>query len=170
MHIEKLLIAALPNLDPALIASAVKELAVRNERPEKDSERVAELEAELADHRREIARLQTVIVNQRAGYENASPAALGILAERARQKRMEGYGDGHDDEHSDFELACAAAAYLLDAIARARGEEGYASPPSIWPWTREDWKRKPIHRQFEVVGALVLAEQERLDRNGLDTI
>ncbi|MBY3155461.1 hypothetical protein HFO56_24345 [Rhizobium laguerreae] len=169
MYFEKLLREVLPHVDEELVASAARELlaarAPSAEHPAAD--RIAELEAELADHRREIARLQTVIVNQRAGWENASPAALGVLAERARQKRMEGYDDTHDDEHSDFELSCAAAAYLLDAVERARGGEGYATPPAIWPWAVKDWRRKPVYRQLEVACALIIADEERLGRNGL---
>nr|WP_250807111.1 hypothetical protein [Neorhizobium tomejilense] len=182
MHIEKLLNEVLPNVDADLVKAAVRELrdpgcfpesavnaSVANDIAAKD-ERIKELEDELASHRREINRLQTVIVNQRAGFENASPAALGVLAERARQKRMEGYDDGHDNEHLDFELSRAAAAYLVDAIDRARGGEGYNAPPSIWPWDVVDWKRKPVYRQLEIVCALIIADQERLNRNGLDTI
>ncbi|MCZ7860721.1 hypothetical protein O9X98_04825 [Agrobacterium salinitolerans] len=168
MHLEKLLREALPTIDQELIANAVGEiLANKTADTSASAERIAELETELADHRREIARLQTVIVNQRSGWENASPAALGVLAERARQKRMEGYDDNHDDEHSEFELSAAAFAYLGDAIERARGGEGQVTPPSIWPWEIDAWRRKPIHRQLEVVGALLIAEQERLGRNGL---
>ena len=179
MHLEKLLKEAFPHLDTELVENAAREVLngkcdVCNEvttlSSKDDQERIAELEAELTDHRREISRLNTIIVNQRAGFENASPAALGILAERARQKRMEGYGDNHDDEHSDFELSRAAAAYLIDAIERARGGEGQVSAPTVWPWLPEDWKRKQIYRQLEIVGALVIAEQERLGRNGLDVI
>jgi uncharacterized coiled-coil protein SlyX len=168
MHLEKLLREALPHIAPELVANATAEIlrgapsaAIGH------SERIAELETELADHRREIARLQTVIVNQRAGWENASPAALGVLAERARQKRMEGYDDVHDDEHSGFELSSAAAAYLIDAIERGKGGDGFVTPPSIWPWEAKDWRRKPVHRQLEVACALIIAEEERLGRNGL---
>lgn len=167
MHLEKLLREALPNIDHELIANAVGEIMATRPIETAASERIAELEAELADHRREIARLQTVIVNQRSGWENASPAALGVLAERARQKRMEGYDDVHDDEHSEFELSAAAFAYLGDAIERARGGEGQVTPPPIWPWESNDWRRKPVYRQLEVVCALIIAEQERLGRNGL---
>ena len=167
MYLEKLLREALPNTDHELIANAVGEVLAARTTETSASERIAELEDELADHRREIARLQTVIVNQRSGWENASPAALGVLAERARQKRMEGYDDVHDDEHSEFELSAAAFAYLGDAIERARGGEGQATPPSIWPWEPNDWRRKPVYRQLEVVCALIIAEQERLGRNGL---
>jgi hypothetical protein len=172
MYLEKLLKEALPHLDEELVANAARELLVAKAPAGESqaSERIAELEAELADHRREIARLQTVNVNQRAGWENASLAALGVLAERARQKRMEGYDDNHDDEHSGFELSSAAAAYILDAIDRAKGGEGYATPPSIWPWSVQDWRRKPVYRQLEVACALIIAEQERLGRNGLSDV
>lgn len=168
MYLEKLLKEAFPHLDERLVEDAAREvLSSGHASASEEAEKIAELERELGDHRREIARLQTIIVNQRAGIENASPAALGVLAERARQKRMEGYEDVDDDEHSDFELSRAAAAYLMDAIDRARGGEGYTTAPSIWPWAPEDWKRKQIYRQLEIVCALIIADQERLGRNGL---
>lgn len=168
MSLAKLFQEAFPNIDRELIAAAVREiLEPRSASSDTPAERIAELEVELSDHRREIARLQTVIVNQRAGFENASPAALGILAERARQKRVEGFADVHDDEHSNFELSRAAAAYLMDAIDRALGGDGYPSPPADWPWEEKDWKRKPVYRQIEVAASLIIAEQERLGRNGL---
>lgn len=171
MYLEKLLREALPNIDPALIEKAAKELVGSSATDATASaERIAELENELADHRKEIARLQTILVNQRAGWENASEAALGVLAERARQKRMEGYDDIHDDEHTDFELSSAAAAFLLDAIDRAKGGDGYVTPPAIWPWEAKDWRRKPIYRQLEVAAALIIADEERLGRNGLADI
>jgi uncharacterized coiled-coil protein SlyX len=172
MFLEKLLKEALPHLDQELVANAARELlAARSPASDsQSSERIAELETELASHRSEIARLNTVIVNQRAGWENASTAGLGVLAERARQKRLEGYDDNHDDEHSSSELSSAAAAYILDAIDRAKGGEGYATPPSMWPWSVQDWRRKPVYRQLEVAGALIIAEQERLDRNGLSDV
>jgi uncharacterized coiled-coil protein SlyX len=168
MYLEKLLKEAMPSIDPDLIAKAAQELTgVHAQGTTTSADRIAELENELADHRREIARLQTILVNQRAGWENASEAALGVLAERARQKRMEGYDDTHDDEHTDFELSSAAAAFLLDAIERAKGGEGYVTPPTIWPWEAKDWRRKPIYRQLEVAAALIIADEERLGRNGL---
>jgi hypothetical protein len=135
-----------------------------------DSAEMAELRRENADLTREIMRLNSVIANQRAGWETASPEGLGVLAERARQRRQENYDDVHDDEHSGFELSSAAVAYTLDAIERGQGGEGHESPPEIWPWERRDWKRKAVHRQLEVAASLIVAELERLGRNGLDVI
>lgn len=131
---------------------------------------LAEKDGEIAALRAEINRLNTVVVNMRAGYGNASPAALGFLAERARQRRAEGFSDADDDEHVNGEMLKAAICYLLDADARHDGGEGFPSAPELWPFPSEDWKRKPLHRQIEIAGALLIAEAERRDRNGLDEL
>lgn len=171
MTIEKFLKSAFPSIDADTMSIAVDEFktVIRTE-VARAHEESAELRDENERLRREVSRLNTVIANQRAGWENASPAALAILAERARQKRMEGYTDTHDDEHVNGELGKAAACYLIDAIDRLTGGEGYPQPPEQWPWEPSDWKRKDIHRQLEISGALSMAELERLERNGLDAI
>lgn len=171
MHLEKLIGIALPNADPALVAAAAKELRQGGAADEKAlkelTEKVEDLSAELDTYRKEIGRLNAIIVNQRMGYENATPLALGVLAERARQRQSEGYDDSHDDEHDQFELSKAGFAYLQDAFMRAAGGEGFEQPPASWPWDADDWRRKTILREVEIGCALIVAEGERLARAGL---
>lgn len=177
MYTKLFLQKAFPQVDKDLIDGFIREISGDLE-TEVDSEisnedqahQISEMTEEVKRLRSEVSRLNTIIINQRAGYEGASPAALGILAERARQHRSEGYNDGHDDEQDGNELAKAAACFLLDAIERAAGNEGYSRPPPLWPWDKEHWKRKPVYRQFEIAGALIIAEQERRQRNGLDSL
>lgn len=97
-----------------------------------------------------------------------SIAAHDVLAERERQKTVEGWTPEHDDEHDDGELARAASAYALNAglpkrfetLAKAlRGEHG-----AIWPWHPAWWKPTTSRRDLVKAGALILAEIERLDR------
>ena len=94
-------------------------------------------------------------------------AAQDVLAERRRQIEVEGWTPEHDDEHDGGELACAAAAYALDA-----GDKLDQRPPDFWPWyggrPREArwWKPSDRRRNLVKAGALILAEIERLDRMG----
>lgn len=99
-------------------------------------------------------------------------AAADVLAERERQKAVEGWTPEHDDKHGDGELSCAAACYAAgdpDLVSNGR---------QIWPWWDSNrtgrgpaWLRawwKPADRRRDLVkaGALILAEIERLDRKG----
>src|SRR5690606_26909755 len=52
----------------------------------------------------EIGRLSTEIVRHKDGVKNATRAGLDVLGERARQRRLEGYDDEHDDGLEDFSL------------------------------------------------------------------
>ena len=83
-------------------------------------------------------------------------AARDVLAERDRQKSVEGWTEAHDDEHTDGSLAVAAARYALmhtDAFV-ADPEERAA-----------EWiKPCDARRALEKAGALILAELERRDR------
>lgn len=94
-------------------------------------------------------------------------AAHDVLVERRRQIEAEGWTPEHDDEHDGGELACAAAAYALDA-----GDKLDQRPPDFWPWyggrPREVrwWKPSDRRRNLVKAGALILAEIERLDRIG----
>lgn len=90
-----------------------------------------------------------------------SRAECDVLAERERQKLVEGWTTEHDDEHNGGEIALAAAAYATWS-SYAPGDVAQA----IWPW---NWKWfKPTNRRRDLVkaGALILAEIERLDRAG----
>lgn len=95
-------------------------------------------------------------------------AARDVLAERERQKAVEGWTEAHDDEHNDGSLAVVAACYVLP-----EQERGSRGRPVMWPdsWHFSWWKPSPNHRRRELVkaGALILAEIERLDRAALST-
>jgi len=98
-----------------------------------------------------------------------------ITEERQRQISVEGWTPEHDDEHSNGELAIAAACYA--AVARqlaARQKRGENIPvddftltlvPNHWPWDACWWKpsNSPA-RNLEKAGALAAAEIDRLER------
>lgn len=91
-----------------------------------------------------------------------------IEAERARQVEAEGWTPEHDDKHTDFELAAAAAAYTRH-VAQFFGSPnggGYqmAVPPLVWPWEAKEWKPKDRRSDLIKAAALIVAEIERIDR------
>lgn len=106
-------------------------------------------------------------------------ALLDVVAERRRQIEVEGWDREHDDEHDAGQLAKAAACYALCAgIGTASGvgkEDHYGFvaeyakagvPSPLWPWANIYWKPKNPRRDLVRAAALILAEIERLDRNG----
>jgi len=99
----------------------------------------------------------------------ASAAAKDVLAERERQKSVEGWTEAHDDEHYESELALAAGAYCESAakpkiLARSLGKA--FAIPNLWPrgWGNDWWKPKNPRADLVRAGALIIAEIERLDR------
>lgn len=144
------------------IACVARLAAEQHSDEEDDSEEIAML-------RGEIGRLKREINTHREGVLGATKAGLDALGERARQRRMEGYDDAHDDRHEDFALSSAAIAYLMDARLRGTTGHGFTeSPPPDWPWEITDWKTKNIRQALVVAAALVIAEIERLDRAGVN--
>ena len=117
-------------------------------RPE-DAQRIAELEAEIAQLREPLA----------------SQAAVDVLAERRRQQAGEGWTHERDDTYTDGELARAASAYA--AASTYYHADPYAAVLSIWPWSRGWLKPTTPRRDLVKAGALILAEIERLDRAAL---
>lgn len=96
-----------------------------------------------------------------------SKAALDVTAERRRQIEAEGWGNVHDDGHTNFELTKAAVAYAQRAAMTYDVrilEEERNHVPSIWPWTRAWWKPKDRRADLVRAAALLIAEIERLDR------
>ena len=80
-----------------------------------------------------------------------------IAEERQRQEDEEGWTPEHDDQHTEYELAHAAACYLM------RDDSDILKKywPFGWPW----WK--PSHsrvRNLVKAGALVAAEIDRVQR------
>jgi hypothetical protein len=87
--------------------------------------------------------------------------AADILAERIRQVEGEGYSVRRDDGYRKGEMAQAAACY-----ASCAGQPNILT--TQWPWGRETWKPSADRRRDLVkAGALILAEIERIDREGL---
>lgn len=89
-------------------------------------------------------------------------AALDVLAERSRQIAKEGWTPEHDDEHTDGQMAAAAASYAVASAAPGVFHEGL--PPALWPWSSKWWKPGERRRMLVKAGALILAEIERIDR------
>lgn len=87
-----------------------------------------------------------------------SAAIKDVIAERARQVSEEGWTPAHDDEHTNGELADAAATYAYHANDRR------LTPPNMWPWTSEQWKQTTPRQNLVKAGALILSEIERMDR------
>lgn len=104
-----------------------------------------------------------------------------ITAERARQVSVEGWTPEHDREHSQGEMAMAAACYASPAPIRAEmtsdvacgcrsveecthnvfGKKEWRDP---WPWDSGSDKRGSHDRvrQLAIAGALIAAEIDRL--------
>lgn len=87
-------------------------------------------------------------------------AERDVLAERERQRSVEGWTDAHDDAYRGPHLAVAAGCYALFSDSYPNAGE----PPPIWPWAPEWWKPSNYRRDLVKAGALILAEIERLDR------
>jgi hypothetical protein len=112
---------------------------------------------------------------------SASPvqtaAARDVLAERERQKTVEGWTPEHDDEHDEGQLSMAACGYASRASDAAQDirhgltggltyDDVYtgAPGPEFWPHGWE-FKAATPRRMLVKAGALILAEIERLDRD-----
>jgi len=92
--------------------------------------------------------------------ERSSSSALDdIASERKRQIEGEGWTAEHDDAHDRGEMASAAACYCIPI-------RDPVPPPSNWPWDAKWWKPKDRRRDLVRAAALIVAEIERLDRNG----
>lgn len=92
---------------------------------------------------------------------------LEIARERERQPSEEGWTPEHDDEHTGGELAIAAGCYAISAY------DGFVTDdcrddgsPYQWPWARRWWKPKNPRRDLIRAAALIVAEIERIDRQG----
>lgn len=91
-------------------------------------------------------------------------AARDVLAERERQKNVEGWTPAHDDGHKSGDLAAAALGYTYNAMFGSP-EHAKELPPFYWPWDKSWWKPTTVRRDLVKAGALILAEIERIDRS-----
>jgi hypothetical protein len=106
--------------------------------------------------------------------QDAIDAARDVLAERERQKTVEGWTPEHDDEHDSGDLAGAASAYALYANdelhPQSQGDGNYSvQAPMMWPFESAWWKPTNPRRALVKAGALILAEIERIDRAAIAT-
>lgn len=87
-----------------------------------------------------------------------NPAILDVIAERQRQKVVEGWTSEHDDQYGKSQLLWASSCYVLNTI------QPFNRIPMDWPWAPEWWKPTGPRRDLVKAGALILAEIERIDR------
>ena len=88
-----------------------------------------------------------------------------IIAERERQKSVEGWSEAHDDEHVDGALAQAAACYAWVPPRPIEVKRAFPWPES-WKPELGDSQTTATSRERVLVkaGALIVAEIERLQR------
>ena len=156
---------------------SAERLAEITERSRKTAVALSEGEAVGSDWRWAIADRRDLLIHIAALQaevdalaRDLTPAAKRVLAERARQKTVEGWTPEHDVEHDQGELAKAASCYALHSsgvrdLTLHPGEEDDEPSrlfPRHWPWGSW-WKPKNQCRDLERAGALILAELERLD-------
>ena len=88
---------------------------------------------------------------------------ITAITERRRQIEDEGWSCDHDDEHSNGEMAWAAAAYTIGVPGLSgRVQDGKRFVP--WPWDAKWWKPSDSRRNLVKAAALLIAEIERVDR------
>lgn len=97
-----------------------------------------------------------------------------IAEERQRQITEEGWTTEHDVNHTNGQLASAAACYAMTeddrkrmtAISVRKANGTVVHYPMIWPWEETWWKPAENNRIKDLVraGALIAAEIDRLQR------
>lgn len=97
---------------------------------------------------------------------HVSLAERDVLAERRRQVWEEGWTQHHDDQHTNGQMAMAAACYAYRAAGDAYSRH-QSAPDGVqlrWPWSVLWWKPKGRRRDLVRAAALIIAEIERMDR------
>lgn len=120
-----------------------------------DREPADDFQARLRAVRQRHEQLWQSIQDERSKVN--SPGAVLIAQERQRQMDAEGWTPGHDDKHTNGELAVAGACYALWGKATV-------ITPLLWPWSDEYWKPKDQLSNLVRAGALIAAEIDRLLR------
>ena len=102
----------------------------------------------------------------RAGLTRLREAGHGAeraIAERIRQKSVEGWTPEHDAQHDQGELAIAAACYALNKMP-VYSDYWWDEVREWWPW-HPDWDKREKHdreRSLEIAAALIMAELDRI--------
>ena len=94
-----------------------------------------------------------------AGY-----GADRAVAERIRQKSVEGWTPEHDAQHAKGELAIASACYALNKMPTF-ADHWWDEIREWWPW-HPDWDKREKHdreRSLEIAAALIMAELDRIN-------
>lgn len=97
-----------------------------------------------------------------------------VLSERARQIVIKGHNRTADDRYDAGELVEAACSYALASnYATINGQDEFKGAPLgrdsdliIWPWNQEAWKPDTRRRMLVKAMALLVAEVERIEREG----
>lgn len=100
-------------------------------------------------------------------FPPVSSGAIEVLRERERQRIQEHWTDEHDDQHTNGELAYAAACYILAFVP---GKIALKFIAKRWPWDKSWWKPTSRRRNLVKAAALLLAEIDRIDRDKRITI
>lgn len=91
-------------------------------------------------------------------------AVRSVMAERARQQEVEGWTAALDDGYKNDELITAAGCYTVCNLPEFAGR--HPADAGAWPWAPQWWKPSDRRRNLVKACALLLAEIERLDRQG----
>lgn len=93
-----------------------------------------------------------------------------VIAERYRQREVEGYDAAHDAAHSPLTIAQAGAAYLFGADRQVLIDYELADEPTVyiggrllWPWSIDTWKPRETRRNLVRGCALGIAAGELND-------
>lgn len=124
------------------------------------SERIKERSEE---HRDFVGVLFLECFDELKRLRDAGHGAERAVAERIRQKSVEGWTPEHDAEHDQGELAIAAACYALNKMPAFK-EYWRADTVDWWPW-HPDWDKRKKHdreRSLEIAAALIMAELDRI--------
>jgi hypothetical protein len=141
--------------------------------------RVTELEAELAQVRRQNSDLQSanegyldraIKAERVAGIKGMgmSMALVDVLTERITMTGMKGWTPDHDDMYTEAQLTCGAICYAAVAMGHQVGNKrGLAAfiYHRVWPWSDENWKSSSQRSSLILGACLLIAEIERLDRS-----
>ncbi|EPR1455617.1 ead/Ea22-like family protein [Citrobacter koseri] len=134
---------------PLVIRALLDELEADKEQIKTLESRNRRLEGIIDAAEKRIAELEAKAFN---------PAILDVIAERQRQKSVEGWTPEHDDQYGKSQLLWASLCYLLNTI------QPFNRIPMDWPWDSSWWKPTNPRRDLVKAGALILAEIERIDR------
>ena len=119
----------------------------------------------------EASKARAVLSSQSFTGQNDGQPALpctdavrDVIAERERQKSVEGWTLEHDDTHANGELAQAASEYAHQHSGRGVNYPPGSPPKFTWPWAKSWWKPGTPRQNAVKAAALLIAEIERIDR------